>query len=149
MKKLIKLLFLSLFISSYANAADGVISIQSKHSVKDTADKFAAIVESKGLSLFTRIDHQKNAAGVDLVLTDTEVLIFGNPKVGTPLMQCAPTMAIDLPQKVLVWKDANNTVWLSYNDPEYLKQRHDIQGCDEVVKKVSNVLSALTAAAAK
>ncbi|MGJ8582348.1 MAG: DUF302 domain-containing protein, partial [Psychromonas sp.] len=87
--------------------------------------------------------------GVDLVLTDTEVLIFGNPKVGTPLMQCAPTMAIDLPQKVLVWKDANNTVWLSYNDPEYLKQRHDIQGCDEVVKKVSNVLSALTAAAAK
>ena len=149
MKKFITLLFLSLFISSYANAADGLISVESKHSVKETADKFASIVESKGLTLFARIDHQKNAAGVDLTLRETEVVLFGSPKVGTPLMQCAQTMAIDLPQKVLVWKDADNKVWLSYNDPEYLKQRHSNEGCDETIKKVSNVLSALTGAAAK
>ncbi|MEL0659507.1 DUF302 domain-containing protein [Psychromonas arctica] len=149
MKKLITLLFLSLFISSHANAADGLISVESKHSVKETADKFASIVEQKGLTLFARIDHQKNAAGVDLTLRETEVILFGSPKVGTPLMQCAQTMAIDLPQKVLVWKDADNKVWLSYNDPEYLKKRHSIEGCDPVIKKVSNVLSALTGAAAK
>ncbi|WP_298940766.1 DUF302 domain-containing protein [uncultured Psychromonas sp.] len=149
MKKFITLVFLSLSISSYVNAADGLISVESKHSVKETADKFASIVESKGLTLFARIDHQKNATGADLTLRETEVLIFGNPKVGTPLMQCAQTMAIDLPQKVLVWKDADNKVWLSYNDPEYLKQRHSIEGCDETVKKVTNVLSGLTGAAAK
>lgn len=149
MKKLITLIFLSFFILSHASATESLISVASTHSVKETADKFASIVEKKGLTLFARIDHQKNAVGINLDLRETEVIIFGNPKVGTPLMQCTQQVAIDLPQKVLVWKDADNTVWLTYNNPEYIKQRHNIEGCDKVLAKVSSVLSALTHAAAK
>jgi len=149
MKKFITLVLFSFFVSGYAQASKGLISVESKHSAQATADKFASIVEKKGLTLFARIDHQQNAAGVDLTIRSTEVIIFGNPKVGTPLMQCSQLAAIDLPQKVLIWTDADNKVWLTYNDPEYMKQRHDLKGCDKVLMKVSNVLSGLTQAAAK
>ncbi|EDK29730.1 hypothetical protein VSWAT3_07246 [Vibrionales bacterium SWAT-3] len=114
--------------------------------MKETADRFEEIAKSKGLTLFARIDHQKNASKVDLELRPTEVIIFGNPKVGTPLMQCAQEVAIDLPQKVLVTEDSNKKVWLSYNDPNYLVERHAINGCDEVIKKISGVLSKLSEA---
>lgn len=149
MKKIISLLALSLFASGYANATESLISIESHHSAKQTADKFASIVEKKGLTLFARIDHQKNAAGADLKLRETEVIIFGNPKVGTPVMQCSQQAAIDFPQKVLVWTDADNKTWLSYNNPEYIKERHNIKGCDKILTKISGVLSALTNAASK
>tara|TARA_R110001592_G_scaffold285867_2_gene554431 strand:+ start:5674 stop:6123 length:450 start_codon:yes stop_codon:yes gene_type:complete len=149
MKKLITLIFLSFFISSYVSAKESLISVESKYSVKETADRFVSILENKGLTLFTRIDHQKNGASVNLELRETEVIIFGNPKAGTPLMQCSQQAAIDLPQKALVWKGADNKVWLSYNNPEYIKQRHNIQGCDKVITKISNILSALTDAAVK
>ncbi|MDN2664236.1 DUF302 domain-containing protein [Psychromonas sp. 14N.309.X.WAT.B.A12] len=149
MKKLIPLLFLSFFVTSYSHASEGVTSVASHHSVKETADRFVDILSKKGLTLFARIDHQKNAKSVNLELRETEVLIFGNPKVGTPLMQCEQQVAIDLPQKVLIAKDADGNVWLSYNDPEYIKQRHQVTGCDAVFSKVANVLSALTNAAAK
>lgn len=149
MKKFITLMLLSFFISSYVSAEEGVISVESKYSVKETADRFTSILEKKGLTLFARIDHQKNGASVNLELRETEVIIFGNPKAGTPLMQCSQQAGIDLPQKALVWKDVDNKVWLSYNDPEYIKQRHNIQGCDKVIAKIANILSALTQAAAK
>ena len=149
MKKIISLLALSIFASSYANAADSLISVESHHSAKQTADKFASIVEKKGLTLFARIDHQKNAAGANLALRETEVIIFGNPKVGTPVMQCSQQAAIDFPQKVLVWTDAENKTWLSYNNPEYIKERHNIKGCDKILTKIAGVLSALTNAASK
>lgn len=149
MKKFITFVLFSFFVSGYVQASEGLISVESAHSAKETADKFASIVEKKGLTLFARIDHQKNAAGVDLTIRSTEVIIFGNPKVGTPIMQCSQLAAIDLPQKVLIWTDADNKVWLTYNDPEYMKQRHDLKGCDKVLMKVSNVLSGLTQAAAK
>lgn len=97
--------------------------------------------------MFARIDHQQNAAGVNLKLRPTEVIIFGNPKIGTPLMQCAQSVAIDLPQKVLISEDSQNKVWLSYNNPEYIKVRHHIQGCDKVISKISTVLSKLITAA--
>ena len=149
MKKLISFLFLSFFISSYATATESLISIESKLSSKETADKFESIIKSKGLTLFARIDHQKNAAGVDLKLRATEVIIFGNPKVGTPLMQCSQKAAIDLPQKMLIWTDADDKVWLTYNNPEYIKERHSLEGCDAVIGKISNVLKALATAASK
>ena len=149
MKKIISLLALSFFASGYAAATESLISVESQHSAKQTADKFASIVEKKGLTLFARIDHQKNAAGADLALRETEVIIFGNPKVGTPVMQCSQQAAIDFPQKVLVWTDADNKTWLSYNNPEYIKERHNIKGCDKVVTKIAGVLSALTNAASK
>jgi len=149
MKKFITLMLLSFFISSYVSAEEGLISVESKYSVKETADRFTSILEKKGLTLFARIDHQKNGASVNLELRETEVIIFGNPKAGTPLMQCSQQAGIDLPQKALVWKDVDNKVWLSYNNPEYIKQRHNIQGCDKVIAKIANILSTLTQAAAK
>lgn len=149
MKKFITLMLLSFFISSYVSAEEGLISVESKYSVKETADRFTSILEKKGLTLFARIDHQKNGASVNLELRETEVIIFGNPKAGTPLMQCSQHAGIDLPQKALVWKDVDNKVWLSYNNPEYIKQRHNIQGCEKVIAKIANILSALTQATAK
>ncbi|MDO6785162.1 DUF302 domain-containing protein [Neptunomonas phycophila] len=130
-----------------ASAEDSLVKYESIYSVKETADRFENIAKSKGLTVFTRIDHQQNAANVGLELRPTEVIIFGNPKVGTPLMQCSQDVAIDLPQKVMITEDSNNKVWLSYNNPNYLVQRHSIEGCDEVIKKVSGVLGALSTAA--
>jgi uncharacterized protein (DUF302 family) len=147
MKKLIALIFCSFFISNYVSATNSLISIESEFSSKETADRFTAILKNKGLTLFARIDHQHNATSVNLKLRETEVIIFGNPNVGTPLMQCSQEFAIDLPQKVLIWTDIENKVWISYNNPEYLKNRHNLEGCDELINKVSRVLKGLTGAA--
>ncbi|MFT5218485.1 MAG: hypothetical protein ACI9LO_002028 [Planctomycetota bacterium] len=97
--------------------------------------------------MFARINHSSNAAGAGMELRATEVIISGNPKVGTPLMQCGQTVGIDLPQKVLVWQDAANKVWLGYNDPKYLQKRHHVKGCDKVINKISAVLGKFSAAA--
>lgn len=129
------------------NAEKGLVTLQSNHSVKDTADKLASILESKGMTVFARVDHQKNAAGVNLELRPTQVIMFGNPKAGTPLMQCEQSVAIDLPQKILISEDADNKVWLSYNNPDYLKTRHDIQGCDTAIDNISKALSGISQAA--
>ena len=149
MKKFIPFIFLPFCFVSNAQATESLISIESHHTAKETADKFVSIIEQKGLTLFARIDHQKNAAGVDLSIRETEVIIFGNPKIGTPLIQCNQLAAIDLPQKVLVWTDSANKVWLTYNNPEYLKERHNLKGCDETVVKISQVLGGLTKVAAQ
>jgi len=145
MKKLISLGII--LFSASLSAADGLVKLESNYTVKETADRFENIAKSKGLTLFARIDHQQNARGVGLELRPTEVIIFGNPKVGTPLMQCAQNVAIDLPQKVMVNEDANSKVWLTYNNPEYLMKRHGIKGCDNVINKISGVLSKLSNAA--
>jgi uncharacterized protein (DUF302 family) len=144
-----KILTLSLLLTTTGlHAAQGVISVESQHSVKETADKFQSIIKAKGLTLFSVIDHKKNAASVGLDLAASKVIIFGNPKIGTPLMKCAPSVAIDLPQKFLISQDAQEKVWISYNDPQYLNTRHDVQGCDKLITKVSNVLKVLSKAAA-
>ena len=118
------------------NAEKGLVTMQSNHSVQDTADKLATIIESKGMKVFARVDHQKNAQGAGLTLRPTQVIMFGNPKAGTPLMNCEQSVAIDLPQKILISEDADNNVWLSYNNPEYLKDRHNIEGCDTVIGNI-------------
>ncbi|WP_201526591.1 MULTISPECIES: DUF302 domain-containing protein [Psychrobacter] len=133
--------------TNYKSTENGLITLESHHSVKVTADRFESIAKNKGLTLFGRIDHQKNAAGVDLKLRPTEVIIFGNPKVGTPLMQSAQTVAIDLPQKVLISEDAEGVVRLTYNNPEYLKARHNIEGCDKAINNISMLISKLSTAA--
>lgn len=133
--------------ANYTSAVNGLVTLESNYSVKETADRFESIIKSKGLTLFARIDHQKNAAGVNLKLRPTEVITFGNPKAGTALTQCAQTVAIDLPQKILISEDAENKVWLSYNNPEYLKARHNIKGCDTVINNISTLLSKLSTAA--
>ena len=125
-----------------------MVTIESQYSTQETADRFVSIIKNKGLTLFARINHQKNAAGVDLKLRATEVIIFGNPKIGTPLMRCSQEAAIDLPQKVLIRQGVENKTWISYNNPEYIKRRHNIKGCDQIINKISKVLSALSKAAA-
>ena len=136
-------------LSLSAVASDGVISVESDYPAKETADRFVSIIEEKGLKMFARVDHAAGAASVDIDLRPTELIIFGNPNVGAPLMQCNQQVAIDLPQKALIWEDAEGKVWFSYNDPTYLQERHKIEGCDEVLSKVSNVLANLGAAATK
>ncbi|BFN12357.1 MULTISPECIES: DUF302 domain-containing protein [Marinobacter] len=132
--------FLCLIATSVlAKAADGLIWLESPHSPKQTMDKLEAIVKEKGLKVFARIDHAQGAEGVGESLRPTELLIFGNPKGGTPLMQCAQTAGIDLPLKALVWEDEDGKVWLGYNDPQYLAERHGVPDC--VV--VNNLLDAL------
>ncbi|WP_148862138.1 DUF302 domain-containing protein [Marinobacter fonticola] len=128
-------------------AAEGLVTVKSSHSVNDTADKLKDVLNAKGMTVFKRINHTDGAKGVGLDLRPTELIVFGNPKVGTPLMQCAQSVAIDLPQKALVWEDADGQVWLGYNDPQYLKKRHNIEGCDEEMEKIEAALRSLAKAA--
>ena len=128
------------------NAEKGLVTMQSNHSVQDTADKLVSVIESKGMKVFARVDHQKNAQSADLSLRPMQVVMFGNPKAGTPLMNCEQTVAIDLPQKILISEDADKKVWLSYNNPDYLKTRHNIKGCDTEIANISKALNAISTA---
>ena len=125
----------------------GLITISSPYDVTETSDRLESIIKEKGLTLFARIDHSANAQKAGAELSPTQVLIFGNPKVGTPLMNCSATTAIDLPQKMLVVENEAQETQVIYNSPQYLQQRHDIQGCDEVLTKISGVLKGITEAA--
>lgn len=132
---------------SAVSADDGLISLKSVYTVDQTLDRFERAAKDKGMTVFARIDHAAGAAKVDKVLRPTELLIFGNPKAGTPLMQSRQTVAIDLPMKALAWADSEGQVWLTYNDPGYLVQRHDITDRDPLVEKMRRVLGELSAAA--
>ena len=105
---------------------NGIVDIPSNHSVDETVDRVKSILQSKGITLFALIDHSGEAEKVGMKMPPTKLLIFGNPKGGTPLMLAAPSVAIDLPLKILVWEDGQGKVWLSYNSPEYLKERHGL-----------------------
>jgi uncharacterized protein (DUF302 family) len=148
MRRLIILIVLLLLVSTPLLAGQGVVSIKSMHSVKDTADRLESVLQSKGMNVIARINHSAAAKNAGMTLRPTELLIFGNPKVGTPLMQCQQSIALDLPQKALIWEDESGTVWISYNNPEYLADRHDLEGCDEVIAKVKAALSNFAHAAA-
>lgn len=130
-------------------AAEGMITVKSNHSAEATADKLESILKEKGMTVMSRINHTAGAKNAGLELLPTEVVIFGNPKVGTPLMQCSRSVAIDLPQKALIWEDKEGDVWLAYNDPEYLKRRHNIEDCDGVISKAEGALEGFAEAATK
>ncbi|MEN8198478.1 MAG: DUF302 domain-containing protein [Thermodesulfobacteriota bacterium] len=147
MRQLVLSIIALFFLSSMAVADSGLVTVKSSHTVKETADRLENVLQKKGMTLFDRIDHAAGARKVGKELRPTELLIFGNPKVGTPLMQCGQTMAIDLPQKALIWEDAGGQVWFSYNEPEYMARRHNSTGCLEVIKKVEGVLANFAAAA--
>ena len=115
-----------------ATAADGLIELKSPHTAKDTMNWLEALVKERGLNVFARIDHAAGAARIGKTLRPTELLIFGNPQGGTPLMECAQSAGIDLPLKALVWEDASAQVWLGYNDPAFLAQRHGAAQCPAV-----------------
>lgn len=124
-----------------AGSVNGIIKIKSTHSVTETINKLESVLTKKGMTIFKRVNHTAGAEKVGIQLRPTELLIFGNPKVGTPLMLCSQTAALDLPQKALSYEDKNGQVWLAYNDPAYMAKRHDITGCEEAIKKVTNALA--------
>ena len=124
-------------------AQDGLITIPAAHGVKATADRLEAALKARGITLFARIDHAAGAASSGLELRPTEVLIFGDPKAGTPLMQAAQTMGLDLPLKLLVWEDADGRTWLTWNDLAWLARRHGTRG------EVAATIAALNGALAK
>ena len=133
-------------LTTCANAVDGMVSLKSPHAARETMDRFESLVKARGLTVFIRIDHAAGAAKIGKLLRPTEVLIFGNPQGGTPLMECAQTSGIDLPLKALVWEDASAQIWLGYNDPAYLAQRHAAGDCP-VVANLRKTLSGLAEAA--
>ncbi len=149
MLKLMSVILLVSLSSFSLWAEESMIRMESQYSVKETTDKFVAVAKEKGFNVFARINHQGNAEKVAMDLKPTELVIFGNPKAGTPLILCAQEVAIDLPQKVLVYEDLSGKTWLVYNNPYYLKQRHNMVGCDEMLEKVASVLESLASAAVK
>jgi uncharacterized protein (DUF302 family) len=125
--------------------SNGLITAASAFGVKETIDRLQRAVTSKGMTVFARIDHAGGASDVGLTLRPTEVLIFGNAKAGTPLMQAHQTIGIDLPLKALAWEDEAGEVWLSYNDPAWLAARHGFTGeAADVIKAMSAALSAVS-----
>ena len=126
-------------------AAEGLTTIPSSYGPKDTMNRLEAAVKAKGMTVFARIDHAAGASAVALSLRPTEVLIFGNAKAGTPLMQSVQTIGLDLPLKVLVWQDISGKTWLSYNDPAWLAKRHGLSG--EAEAAVGTITAALHAVA--
>ncbi len=147
MKKVILTTLSILFIAIPVSASDGVINVPTTFNVKETADRMEIVLKEKGMTIFNRIYHSEAADKVGVELRDTELIIFGNPKVGSPLMKCQQMVAVDLPQKALIWEDDNGKVWISYNDPRYLVKRHNISGCEEVISKIEKALAGITRSA--
>ena len=147
MRQIISILLIMFIFVSPVLAGNGLISVKSSYTVAETADRLEQALKAKGMTVFARINHAEGARKVGQQLRPTQLVIFGNPKVGTPLMQCAQSIAIDLPQKALIWEDDKGQVWLSYNDADYLAERHGITTCGEVLAKVRKALANFAKAA--
>ena len=131
-----------------AVAADGLVTLQSPYPAKDTMNRLEDAAKQRGLNVFARIDHAAGAARIGKTLRPTELLIFGNPQGGTPFMECAQSVGIDLPLKALVWEDAQGQVWLGYNDPAWIAQRHGTAQCPAAAaigKALSNLAESVVA----
>ena len=127
---------------------DGLTTVSSRFGPKETMDRLEAEIRSKGLTIFAQIDHAAGAAEVGLTLRPTNLIIFGNARGGTPLMQAAQTVGIDLPLKAVVWEDAAGKTWISYNEPNWIAQRHGLADEQAVVNKMADLLSAVSTTAA-
>ena len=132
-------------LAQNASPADGLVTVTSPHSTSQTMARLEAVVKERGLNVFAKIDHAAGAAKIGKTLRPTELLIFGNPQGGTPLMECAQTAGIDLPLKALVWQDAAGKVMLSYNDPDSLAKRHGAASCP-VVENLKKALGGIAQA---
>jgi uncharacterized protein (DUF302 family) len=119
------------------NSGKGIVDLPSNHSVDQTVEKLKGILNEKGVTLFALVDHSGEAEKVGMKMPPTKLLIFGSPKAGTPLMLAVPSIAIDLPLKVLVWEDSSGKVWISYNSPAYLQKRHNVP--DELMQNIAIV----------
>ena len=144
MRLLISTIFGLVLLIGGAHADAQMITKPSGNDVKTTMDRLQAAVNKAGATVFARVDHAGGAAKVDMELQPMEVLIFGNPKLGTPLMQATPEMAIDLPMKVIAWEDDSGQTWIAYTDPGYLKARHGVEGKDKVFETMTGALGKIT-----
>jgi len=123
----------------------GMVSVRSHHSVEETVERVQAALDQKGIKLFAVIDHSGEAKAAGLAMRPTQLVIFGNPVAGTPLMLASPSVAIDLPLKLLVWEDAESSVWVTYNSPEYLRERHGLP--EELVQNIAGIAGLAAAVA--
>lgn len=146
-KILINITIISLSFLGLSQSSSGLITFESAFSIDETQAKLETAIESAGLKIVLVLDHSANAEKVELDLQPTRLVLFGNPNVGTPLMQNTQTIAIDLPQKMLIWQSEQGRVFVSYNDPMYLKTRHGIEGQDKRLNNISNALQKLATAA--
>ena len=146
MRKIV-LLLLFIGLGPAALADQGIVKKLSARSVQDTMDNLEGIVKKKGFTVFARVDHAAGANKVGETLRPTQLLIFGNPKVGTALMTSNQSVGLDLPMKVLAWEDSEGMVWVAYNDPAYMVARHGIEDKDAVVSKMTGALKGITDAA--
>ncbi|MDH5327269.1 MAG: DUF302 domain-containing protein [Gammaproteobacteria bacterium] len=149
MKKVLVATVLLVLSAPFATLAadNGLITKKSKYSATETLDRLSNVLKKKGINIFARVSHKKNAEGVNLKLRPTELLIFGNPKLGTHFFTSRQTAGIDLPMKALAWEDADGQVWLTYNDPAYIAKRHGISDRDDVAAKMSKALDKMSSAA--
>jgi uncharacterized protein (DUF302 family) len=127
---------------------EGLMTLASHFGPKETVDRLETEIQAKGMKVFARIDHAAGAAEVGLTLRPTELIIFGNARGGTPLMQSAQTVGIDLPLKALVWQDAAGKTWISYNEPRWIVQRHNVANAESIVNKMADLLRAICTKAA-
>lgn len=132
-----------------AYALGGLIAYPSNHSTQSTMDKLESVAKTHGLKVFARIDHAAGAQSINQPLRPTQLLIFGHPKGGTPLLQCDQTWGIDLPMRVLAWEDEQGKNWLGYTDPAVLAHKHQAAGCDAAFKRLTISLDALVREAVK
>ncbi len=129
--------------AAVTDEATGLVTIESAYSVEETMNNLEAAIDEQGLIVVARIDHAANAEGADLELRPTQLLVFGNPELGTQLMQAEQAVGIDLPQKFLAWEAEDGTVYLGWNDPSLLAERHGLEDQDEVLEQVSMALETL------
>jgi len=122
---------------------EGLTTVPSQFAPKETMDRVETEIRNRGMNVFARIDHAAGAAEVGLTLRPTELIIFGNARGGTPLMQSVQTVGIDLPLKILVWEDAGGKTWLSYNEPNWIRRRHSVANAEQVVNSLAAVLSTI------
>ena len=134
---------LMLLFSLNVQASDAFVQKKSLYSVKQTLDRVEAILHKKGISVFARVDHAAGAEKVGLQMNDTQLLIFGNPKMGTPLMNEQILMGLDLPMKMLAWKDASGQIWLAYTSPQALQQRHGLKN-QLIIEKMTKALDGIS-----
>jgi uncharacterized protein (DUF302 family) len=147
--RLLATALLAAIVATPAIARDKLVSVPSNYPVKETVDRLVKALEEKGLKAALRVDHAAAAKASGLELKPTEVVFFGNPKLGTPLMQASRSAAIDLPMKVVAWEDDKGKTWVSYVPTRILKSRHGIKGQDEVLKTMDGALAAFAKAASQ
>ncbi|MFO7848096.1 MAG: DUF302 domain-containing protein [Balneolaceae bacterium] len=148
MKRCIPAIFVALLMIVTACSDRGMVDVESSFGFQETGDRLEEVLEENGMTLFERVKHSEAAEDVGIELRETELFIFGNPRAGSPLMKCQQSVAIDLPQKALIWKDSEGGTWISYNHPGYLQKRHSISNCEDTLFNIGESLASIINAAA-